>query len=262
MKIFLVVGVLAVSLVGCGGGSGSNPINPPAPVGANIIGQWSFLATDTANNQTAVFANFAPTAGSTFSAQGTNSATCDLTTAQCQFIINTPNISVTISPTDSVTVTLTNVINVGTGTTVTVTGTGTVNTAGTQMSGSWTSTSGDTGTWQGQSVPSFSGNYTGTVNSTISPSVIPVGVQLAITQDASFNLSGTAILTNSACFSTFPVGGHVVGGAFALASNGGNASVLAAGIQNPNPPGTLIFGYQIVSGICAGDVGQGTLTKQ
>lgn len=261
MKRFQPLLCFAVLLVGCGGGGAGSPNPGPTPQGANVTGQWTFIATDTASNKTAVFANLTSQGGGSYFAAGVDSATCDLTTAQCQIINNTPNVNITVSSTNQLQVTLSNVINVATGTPVTVNATGTVNSAGTQMSGNWTSSSGASGTWQGQTANSFTGNYTGTANSTVSPSPIPIGVSLAVTQDASHNLTASATLTNSSCFTTLSLNGHAVGGAFYLTTSSG--ALVVGGIEdNFNAPNTLLFGYQIVSGCGAGDQGQGSITKQ
>jgi hypothetical protein len=144
---------------------------------------------------------------------------------------------------------------------VTVNATGTVNAASTQMSGNWTSSSGASGTWQGQTATSFTGSYTGTANSTVAPSPIPIGVSLTVTQDTSYNLTASAALTNSSCFTTLTFSGHAVGGALYLVNPSG--SLVVGGIENNfNAPNTLLFGYQILSGCGAGDKGQGTITKQ
>src|SRR5258706_6552452 len=101
MKRFQPLLCLAVLLIGgggCGGGSSSTPT--PTPQAANVTGQWTFIATDTANNKTAVFANLTSQGGGSYFATGVDSATCDLTTAQCQIINNTPNVNITVSSTN------------------------------------------------------------------------------------------------------------------------------------------------------------------
>jgi hypothetical protein len=253
-------------LAGCGGSSGGTTPTP-TPQPANITGQWTFTAVDTAGNKTAVFANLTAQGSGNYFATGANSATCDLTTAQCQVVNNTPNINITVSSTNQLQLTLSNIINIATGQTETVNATGTVNAMGTQMTGNWTAQSGASGTWQGQTAASFTGSYSGTVNSTVAPSAIPVGVSLSITQDASYNLTASAVLTNSLCFSTLSFGGHAVGGAFYLVSQQApgiaSGGIVVAGIENNfSAPNTLLFGYQVLSGCDAGDQGQGTITRQ
>lgn len=106
MKKFLIVSCLVVCLYGCGGGSG-NTMMPPPQI-QDISGQWSFIATDTASNTTAVFANFTWQGGGNFFATGTNTAVCDLATSQCQVTQNTPSINATVSSSSQITVSLSN----------------------------------------------------------------------------------------------------------------------------------------------------------
>jgi len=109
MKRFQPLLCLLVLLAGCGGGGGgSTPTPTPTPQAAVVTGQWSFIATDTTNNKTAVFANLSSQGSGSYFATGVNSAVCDLATSQCQVINNTPSITVTISPTNQVTVSMTN----------------------------------------------------------------------------------------------------------------------------------------------------------
>jgi len=261
VKRFQPLLCLAVLFAGCGGSGGGSASPGPTPQAANVTGQWTFIATDTASNKTAVFANLTSQGGGSYFATGVDSATCDLTTAQCQIVNNTPNVNITVSSTNQLQVALSNVINVATGVAVTVNATGTVNAAGTQMSGNWTSSSGASGTWQGQTATSFTGSYTGTANSTVAPSPIPISVSLTVTQDTSYNLTASATLTNSSCFTTLTFSGHAVGGAFYLVDSSG--ALVVGGIEdNFNAPNTLLFGYQILSGCGAGDKGQGTITRQ
>ena len=260
VKRFLVLFCLVVC--GCGGGSG-NTIMPPPQI-QDISGQWSFIATDTANNQTAVFANFTSQGGGNFFATGMNTAVCDIATAQCQVAQNTPSITATVTSSGQITVTVSNVVTTA-GATVTVNASGTV--ASSTMSGNWTASDGASGTFTGYKSSSFTGSYTGSVNSTVAPSPIPIGVSVTIAQDSSYNLTADASLTNSACYTSLSFSGHTVGGIFYLtntASSGVAAnSVVVVGIQsNPTTPNVFQAGYQLLAGCDAGDQGTGTLTKQ
>lgn len=236
----------------------------PPPQIQDISGQWSFIATDTANNQTALFANFTSQGGGNFFATGVNTAVCDLATSQCQVAQNTPNINATVSSSSQITLALSNVVTTA-GTTITVNASGTVTSS--TMSGNWTASSGDSGTFTGYKSSSFTGSYTGSVNSTVAPSPIPVGVSVTVTQDSSFNLTANATLTNSACYTSLTFTGHTIGGIFYLTNTASSAaaanSVIVVGIQsNPSTPNTFQAGYQLVAGCDSGDYGTGTLTKQ
>lgn len=270
MKKFLVLFCLAVPVYGCGGGSGN--ITMPPPQIQDISGQWSFIATDTVNNQTAVFANFTSQGGGNFFATGVNTAVCDLATSQCQAVQNTPSINATVSSSSQITITLTlsNVVTTA-GTIITVNASGTLTaTPGappTQMSGNWTASDGASGTWTGYKSSSFTGSYAGSVNSTVAPSPVPIGVNLTLTQDSSYNLTASATVTNSTCYTALSFTGHTVGGAFHLtnlASSGIAAnSVVVFGIQsNPSTPNVFQAGYQLLAGCDSGDQGTGTLTKK
>jgi hypothetical protein len=242
--------IASILVVGCGGGSSTT--GGATPQAAVITGQWSFIATDTASNKTAVFANLTPQGNGTYFATGVNSAVCDLTTSQCQVVSNTPNITATVSSTDQVQISMTNVINVATGAAVTVNGNGTVDAAGTTMSnGTWTSSSGASGTFTGNTSKSFTGSYTGTFNSTVSPAPIPYGVSLTLAQDASYNLTATAAITNSICFSNLTFSGHAVGGVFYLVDS--TNSIAVAGVETPTLPANhLAFSLSDFGGLRVG----------
>lgn len=268
MKKFLVLFCLGVVVYGCGGGSGNITMPPQIQ---DIRGQWSFIATDTANNQTAVFANFTSQGGGNFFATGVNTAVCDLASSQCQAVQNTPNIKATVSSSSQITITLTlsNVVTTA-GTVITVNASGTLTAlpgARTQMSGNWTASDGASGTWTGYKSSSFTGSYTGSVNSTVAPSPVPIGVSLTLTQDSNYNLTASATVTNSTCYTALSFSGHTVGGIFYLtnsASSGVAAnSVVLVGIQgNPSTPNVFQAGYQLLAGCDSGEQGTGTLTKQ
>jgi hypothetical protein len=253
----LIALVVAVSNSGCGGASSS----PPPPVApTDITGAWSIIVTDTANNTTAVFANISSQGGGNFFATGANTMTCDLTTVQCQ-ITDTPNLTIQISQSNHVSLTMSNLIDENTGTTDTISASGTVDSSGTQMSGSWISQGGvEHGTWQATRnntrfpVPDVP--YVGSINSTISPSSIPVGLSLGFgfMSGGSGNLTASATFSNSPCFTSLSFSGHAVGGAFYMTDS--TSSVVVYGIIQ----GTgFQLGYKILTGCDSGDQGQGSL---
>lgn len=252
--------VLALSNSGCGGASSSPPPSPPSVAPADITGQWSIIATDTANNTTAVFANISSQGGGDFFATGENTATCDLNTVQCQ-VTNTPNVTIQISQSNRVSASVSNVIDVSTGATETISADGTVDSTGTQMSGSWISTSKKAGTWQGRK-DTFPGGglYTGSMNSTASPAPIPVGVSLSFAQDASYNLTASATFTNSPCFTSLSFSGRTVGGAFYMTDSTSSIVLYGIGKSWELTVGARI-GYKVLSGCNSGDQGQGTIAK-
>ena len=112
----------------------------------------------------------------------------------------------------------------------------------------------------------MTGNYSGTLNSTLNPASIPFTVSAVVTQASDYSITGSASITNSTCFTTltFGQGSQAVGGAFYLvdSTNGITINVV------PNEDGTLSLtapfyaSYQVSAGACTGDKGSGTATEQ
>lgn len=225
---------LTVSNTGCGGASSAPPPPPPAEP-ADITGQWSIFVEGLPGFP-GVFANISSQGGGDFFATGANTMACDLTTVQCQ-ITNTPNVIIQISQSNRVTATISNVINLSTGTSDSISADGTVDSTGFGMSGTWVSHGGlEGGTWQAKKTFTLVGGpYFGSMNSTVSPASIPVGVSLSFAVDASSNLTASAAFTNSACFTTLSFTGHEVGGAFYMTDS--TSSIVVGGIVIVNPFG-------------------------
>jgi hypothetical protein len=107
---------------------------------------------------------------------------------------------------------------------------------------------------------SLSGNYSGTINSSASPSPIAVSVTASLTEAQNYSLAGSASLTNSTCFTSlnFGQGSMAIGGALYLVDSAHGVQIGAL----PTGNGAFTVAYQINSGACNGDFGSGTITKQ
>jgi len=78
---------------------------------------------------------------------------------------------------------------------------------------------------------------------------------ISLTQDASFNLAGTATITNSRCISSLTLSGQAIGEAFSLTDAASKAVILAL------PTGdnfTFSYNFDPAAANCAGDIGRGT----
>src|SRR5258708_6361117 len=153
---------LAVALVGCGGSQASP--TPPTPVtpNASITGQYNLvLSSSNGHGATNIYTNFTQT-GTTFTG-GANTLVCpsnDL--SECEGD-NAPVVSITPSGNvngANVTMTISFPSTAGADT-VTMIGTAT----GTGLTGTYTDSLGDTGTWSASAGNSLSGNYGGTFHS-------------------------------------------------------------------------------------------------
>ena len=141
----------------------------------------------------------------------------------------------------------------------TITLTGTV--SGTSISGSYTDSQGDAGTWTGTQNSSVAGTFSGSMNSTRNPLTIPPTIMAVITEGQNSALTGTATILNWQCFTSLHFSsGLAIGGAFTL-SDSTNEIVI---IGLPSGAKTFNIGYQVGSSApaCAGDFGTGTLTIQ
>ena len=149
--------------------------------------------------------------------------------------------------------------------------TGTVSADGNSMSGTYTDSStgsaGATGpgTWTAQKKTPVPGTYSGSFNSTLNPSPISFTVTGSITQAADLSVTGSATISNSACFTTlnFGQGSRAIGGAFSLVDSTNGVTIEVYPNENGTLNSTSLYSsYAITSGPCSGDHGTGTVTKQ
>jgi hypothetical protein len=250
-RIFLFAALAA----GCGSMQTStlSPTNP-ATHDAQVTGQYNLVLESTNGvGTTDMYANFTQ-AGKTF-VGAANTLVCpsnDLSQCQGQDasgmsitpsgIVSGANVTIVISvPTTAM------------ADTVTMTGTAT----GTSLAGTYTDSLGDAGTWTASAASSLSANYSGTFNSTPNPLPIAPTVLLTLTQDSSFDLTGTAAIMSSPCIGSLSLSGQAIGGAFTLTDAAHKARILVLPTGN-----SFTFSYQFepTAASCAGDSGHGMLT--
>lgn len=125
---------------------------------------------------------------------------------------------------------------------------------------------GDSGNVTGLTEPSYSGEYTGALQ-TGAPN--PVGVTATLTQadanaDGEFGISGTALFSGSPCFTTGTITSGVAYGNYIQVTmeTDKSSTVQLTGLSIAEPQVITISGiYQVTSGPCAGDSGAGTLNS-
>jgi len=145
------------------------------------------------------------------------------------------------------------------------------------LSGTYTVTGtgcagGDRGTMSANLVPSVSGTWHGTFTSTVTPGPV-VNATATLTQSSTpdahglFAVTGTVTFSGSACFTSGTITqGFAAGGALGLdiATNdvpSGGDTVFAAFMDNPTAATAATGVYQVNTGTCSGDSGDGHLTK-
>lgn len=256
--------LLGMFAAGCGGGYQPTPapvtIPAPGPQNANLTGRSDiFLTSTSGNDPTSIFTNFTRT-GTTF-AGAANSVVCPKALSQC---VGDDSPVVSIIPSGTVT---------GTDVTITITfpsaaGVDTVSMVGAMtgpgkdITGTYTDSLGDSGTFS--AFPSgifFGGSNThnGTFNSTPHPLSIAPTILINLTElhDADFHVTGTATIMNSPCISSLTLTGAEVGDALKLTDESAKVHFLIV-------PGStnFLFSYSFDSDApaCAGDFGIGTTT--
>jgi hypothetical protein len=253
--VAVVLMSLVIAFAGCGGGSQATPATPLA-LNASVTGQYNLVLTST-NGQgtTNIYTDFTQT-GTTFTGAA-NTLVCrsnDL--SQCE---GDDASVVSITPNGTVSgANVTMMISFpGTAGADTVTMVGTA--AGIDLAGTYTDSLGDAGTWAASAASSLSGKYDGTFNSTVNPLPIAPTILLALTQDASFHVSGTATILSSLCISSLNLSGQAIGGAFSLTDGANKAHILALPTGN-----TFTFSYSFAptAASCAGDFGRGVVTNK
>jgi len=260
-KIFL----FALLASGCGGGYQQTPqtpplVTPPETQSAILTGRYDiFLTSGNGHDPTSIFTNLTLT-GKTFTGAA-NSVVCPGALSQCVGD-DSPVVSITPSGTVSgADVTITIAFPVAAGADI-VTMVGAAKGPGNDVSGTYTDSLGDAGTFT--AFPSgvfFGGSEThnGTFNSTPKPLPVAPTILFKLTElnDAGFHLTGTADITNSPCISSLTLSGEEVGDAIKLADQVAKAHILIV------PAATnFIFSYSFEPDApgCAGDFGLGMTT--
>jgi hypothetical protein len=265
MKTTLPLLTVALCFIGCSGsqGGGTGGGNPP-PQNAVVSGPYSAVLTSTKGNGTTnVYTNLVTQSSTSFYAtnstlvcQGNIPNNCLGNDAPAFFYTLTGTVNgISVQVTSDFTTTN------GAGTTTLV---GTVN--GTNISGTYTDTLGDAGTWTATQAASLSGTYSGSVNSATAPLTIAPTITASITEGQNFALTGTATVSNSPCFttlnfgSTSPFQSIAIGGALTLWDTTNNLFVIVL----PTSGNSFTVQYQVGSPApaCVGEYGTGTVTKQ
>lgn len=252
MKKLLLFGLIAA---GCGGSYA--PPRPPTQVtpDALVTGAYNLVLTSTnGRGATNIYTNF--TQHGTAFMGGTDTLVCpsnDLSKCEGD---NPPAVSITPTGTvsgQSISLAISFPSAAGADT-VTMVGTAT----GTNLAGTYTDSLGDAGGWTASAVSPLAGTYTGTFNSTSNPLTITPTISLSLTQDASFNLTGTATVTSFPCISSLTLSGRAIGDAFALTDATNKASITAL------PSGSnfnFSYSFDPTAAHCAGDHGSGVVSN-
>lgn len=257
MKWLTLFAVL--SLTGCGGGTSMNTNNTPPPTpNAAVAGQYTIVQTSTkGNGSVTIYTDFTKQSDTTFSGNPNTFICPGNVFGNCSGD-DAPVIQITPAGTVSAaTVQITIAFTTPSGSPNTITLAGTAN--GTALSGTYTDTLKDAGTWTGTQDASLAGTYSGTFNSQKSPLTIVPTITANMTQDSSFNLTGTATVSNSPCFTglTFDKG-LVLGQVFNL--NDSTHQVIIIGFPTGPKSFTVIYTINSAAPTCAGDFGGGTIT--
>ena len=238
--------------LGIGGGGGT-------PKNATVSGAYTVVATSTKSNAvTNVYVNVAMQSGTSLA--GTSNTLVCLGNVVTNCIGNDPPASVvtfvgTVSG-NSIQINLSYPDTQGTDT---ITLTGAV--SGTSMSGTYTDSQGDAGTWTATQSSALTGTLSGTINSILNPLTIPPTITVVIAEGQNSALTGTATLQNWTCFASLNLStGLAIGGAFTLSDTTKDVVLFAV----PSGATTFNIAYQVGSSasVCAGDHGTGTLTIQ
>jgi len=246
--------LFAVLAMGCGSTNSSTPT--PSIQNASVTGPYNLVLTSiNGHGTTNIYTGFTQT-GTSFTGTGNTLACPANDVSQCQGQ-DASGISITPSGTVSgadlrivISVPTTSVVD-----TVTMTGTAT----GTNLAGTYADSLGDTGTWTASASGSLSGNYSGTFNSTSNPLLIAPTILMTLAQDASFHLTGTAMIMSSPCISSLALSGQAIGGAFSLTDAASKAHIIAL----PTNSGfSFRYNFDPTAPSCAGDFGRGTVTNQ
>src|SRR4030095_15015969 len=258
------IALLALFASGCGSGylQTPAPVTPPTsgPPDHILNGRNDiFLFSTNGNDQTSIFTNFTRT-GTTFTGAA-NSVVCPKDLSQCVGD-DSPVVSIIPSGTvNGVDVTIT-ITFAGVAGEDTVTMVGAITGPGEEITGTYTDSLGDAGTFQALPAGVFFGGsdtHNGTFNSTPHPLAIAPTILFTVTElhDLGFHLTGTATIMNSPCISSLTLSGEEVGDAVKLTDQAAKAHILIL-------PGALdlafIYSFEPDAPSCAGDFGLGMTT--
>jgi hypothetical protein len=259
--VYIAIATFCLLLSGCGGGGSSTPAPTPTPVPqlALTSGNWDFAAASSGGTNFLIGGNVVQTGTAVTGGLRVVNSACF-----------TPSTAVPISGTISgQTATVTSAAVASQTINATLSGsatslTGTYNVTGTGCAG------GDKGNIAGVLVPSISGTWKGTLisNTVANPGV---GATASITEGAPdstglFVITGTANYVGSPCFAsgTATTGSGMAGRTtdVLLKNDDGSTVEFIGALNNPAAPTQMTGTYTVTGGLCDGDTGNGTLTKQ
>ncbi len=256
----VVITSLALLIAGCGGNS-STPTPPQVQQLALTSGNWDFVAASSSGPSFLIGGNIVQTGTSvTGGLHAANSACITRATP----VPITGNISGQTATVTSASVASQTINASLSGSATALTGTYTI--AGTGCAG------GDKGNIAGVLVPSISGTWKGTLisNTVANPGV---GVTAPIVEGAPdptglFVITATSTYVGSPCFTsgtTATTTGSAMAGRTTdvlLKNDDGSTVEFIGFLNNPAAPTQMTGSYVVTGGLCDGDTGNGTLTKQ
>jgi hypothetical protein len=247
---FFAAGCSGVQDAGLSGGTPQNAV---------VSGPYSAVATSNVNGTTTnVYANLSMQGSSSFSASQ-NTLVCPGNLPVNCTGDNPPTVAYTMTGTvngNNVQITL-QFSNQAGPDTATLTGT----VSGNTISGNYTDSQGDAGTWTATLAASVSGSYSGSVTSTPNPQPITPSVSALVTEGQNSTLTGSASVTNSLCYVSLDFSqGLAIGGAFTLADT--TKGVFILGVPTGSNNFNVYYQVDPAATSCAGDYGTGTFTLQ
>jgi hypothetical protein len=254
----IVITFLSLLIAGCGGNSSTPP--PPQIQQLTLTsGNWDFAAASSGGTNFLIGGNVVQTGTSVTGGLHVVNSTC---IAPSTPVPITGNISGQTATVTSATIASQTINASLSGSATALTGTYTI--TGTGCAG------GDKGNIAGVLVPSISGTWKGTLisNTVANPGV---GVTASIVEGAPdptglFVITGAATYVGSPCFAsgTTANGSGMAGRTtdVFLKNDDGSTVEFIGFLNNPAAPTQMAGSYVVTGGLCDGDTGNGTLTKQ
>ena len=253
----VVVASLALLIAGCGGNSSTPP--PQVQQLTLTSGNWDFAVASSSGTNFLIGGNVVQTGTSVTGGLRVVNSACIAPSTPVPITGNINGQTATVTSANVASQTINASLS---GSATALTGTYTV--TGTGCAG------GDKGNIAGVLVPSISGTWKGTLisNTVANPGV---GVTAQIVEGAPdptglFVITSTATYVGSPCFAS---GTTATGSAMAgrttdvlLKNDDGSTVEFIGALNNPAAPTQMTGTYTVTNGLCGGDTGNGTLTKQ
>ncbi len=248
--------LLFFTLAGCGGGGSSTPQTPPLSI---TSGNWDFGVSSVTGTNFIIGGNVTQSGSAITGTVRVINSTCIPTTTPVPVSGSVSGQSATVTSANITNQVITATLS-GSATTLN----GNYNVTGTGCAG------GDHGTLAGVLVPSISGTWSGTFISNAAGNP-QVGVTAPITEGSAdatgiFALTGTVAFSGSPCFSTGTLAnGSASAGRLSdviIKNNDGSTTEFIGSLTTPATPKQMVGTYTVTGGVCNGDTGNGTLTKQ